>query len=284
MAPAAAPPLVLTIAGLDPTAGAGLAADLKTLAANQSYGLVCATAVTVQDSQGTHAYKALPAELVEQQLQCLLNDLQPRAVKIGMLGSRANVEVVARQLEQHPVPWVVLDPIRAATGGLALMDDSGWSHLQRRLFPLTSVLTPNLAEAEALTGITLTKPADMEQAAVKLHAMGPRYIVIKGGHWERPVDLLYDGEKFFTLTADRVRTPNTHGTGCTFSAALAANLANGKQVLDAVVQAKAYLNAALKQSYAIGSGPGPLHHLYRLQEAPSSRNVDPAPLTEFTTR
>ncbi len=285
MAPvAAAPPLVLTIAGLDPTAGAGVAADLKTIAANQAYGLVCVAALTVQDSRGTHSYQPVPAAWLEEQLQCLLNDLQPRAVKIGMLGNRANVEAVARQLERHRVPWVVLDPVRRATGGAPLMDDAGWAHLQRRLFPLASVITPNLDEAEALTGLTLSKPADMEQAAVQLRALGPRYVVVKGGHWERPVDLLYDGEKCYTLATDRVRNPNTHGTGCTFSAALAANLAHGKQVLDAVVQAKAYLNAALKQSYAIGSGPGPLNHLYRLQEASPSRNVDPAPLAEFTTR
>lgn len=283
-ATAAAPPLVLTIAGFDPTSGAGISADIKTISANQAYGVACISTLTVQNTQGTRSYTPIPATFLEEQLDYLLTDLQPRAIKIGMLGSKEAVEVVARQLERHPAPWVVLDPIFAATSGTRLSDDAGWTHLRERLFPLASVLTPNLAEAEMLTGMTLSKPTDMERAAVLLRAMGPPYVVVKGGHLERPVDYLYDGDKFIALAADRVRTANTHGTGCTFSAALAANLACGKQVHDAVVLAKAYLTAALKQSYPIGSGPGPLNHLYRLQESPSSRNVDPAPLTEFTTR
>ncbi|MGH9481453.1 MAG: bifunctional hydroxymethylpyrimidine kinase/phosphomethylpyrimidine kinase [Terriglobales bacterium] len=281
---AAAPPLVLTIAGLDPTAGAGVAADLKTIAANQGYGLVCAAALTVQNTQGARAYLPVPANVLEEQLECLLSELQPRAVKIGMLGNRKNVEVVARQLELHPIPWVVLDPIRAATGGAPLMDDEGWAALRKRLIPMTSVLTPNVDEAEALSGVSLTKPAEMEAAAIKLHAMGARYVVITGGHWERPVDLFYDGAEFVQLSGERVRTANTHGTGCTFAAALATMLACGKQIQDAVVQAKAYVAAALRQSYALGPGPGPLNHLFRMQESLPSRNVDPAPLTEFTTR
>ncbi|HXE31972.1 MAG TPA: PfkB family carbohydrate kinase, partial [Terriglobales bacterium] len=174
--------------------------------------------------------------------------------------------------------------IHAASNGVRLGDEAAWVHLRQKLFPVTSVLTPNLPEAELLTGMTITKPGDMEAAAQVLHALGPKFVVIKGGHLERPVDVLYDGQRCITLAADRVRTTNLHGTGCTFSAALAANLANGKQVHDAVVMAKAYLTAALKQSYAISDGPGPLNHLYRLQESPSSRNVDPAPQPEFTTR
>ncbi|TAN21385.1 MAG: bifunctional hydroxymethylpyrimidine kinase/phosphomethylpyrimidine kinase [Acidobacteria bacterium] len=280
----AAPPLVLTIAGFDPTAGAGVLADIKAIAANQAYGLACIAALTVQTTSGVQAYEAVSAKMLERQLEALLSELSPRAVKIGMLGNRANVEAVARQLELHPLPWVVLDPVRQASLGTVLMDEGGWEALRKQLIPRVNVLTPNLDETEALTGIRPTKPAEFEQAALKLSAMGPRYIIIKGGHAERPSDVLYDGEKFVTLTADRVRTPNTHGTGCTFSAALAANLANGKQVQDAVVMAKAYLTAALKQSYAIGPGPGPLNHLYRLQEAPTSRNVDPAPQPSYTTR
>lgn len=281
----AAPPLVLTIAGFDPTSGAGVSADIKTIAANQAYGLACVTALTVQNTTGARSYVPVAPAFLEEQLDFLLSDLHPAAVKIGMLGSKATVEVVARQLERHPIPWVVLDPVFAASSGARLCDDAGWLHLRQRLFPLAHVLTPNLAEAERLTGRTLARPADMEQAAVELRAMGPAYVVVKGGHLpDRPLDVLYDGVTCVTLTADRVRTPNTHGTGCTFSAALAANLACGKQVQDAVVMAKAYLTAALKQSFPLGDGPGPLNHLYRLQGAPSSRNVDPAPHSEFTTR
>lgn len=282
--PAAGPPLVLAVAGFDPTSGAGISADIKTIAANQAYGIGCITALTIQDCQGARGYRSVPAAFLEEQLDCLLRDLPPRAVKIGMLGSQETVEVVARQLKRHECPWIVLDPIFAATSGTALSDEGSWNLMRKRLLPLTSVLTPNLAEAELLTGLKVEKPADAEQAARALHAMGPRYVVIKGGHWERPVDVLYDGEKIVTLAADRVRTVNTHGTGCTFSAALAANLAHGRPVHDAVVMAKAYLTAALKQSYAIGNGPGPVNQLYRLHESQPSRNVDPAPLAEFTTR
>ncbi|MGH9393924.1 MAG: bifunctional hydroxymethylpyrimidine kinase/phosphomethylpyrimidine kinase [Terriglobales bacterium] len=280
----AAPSLVLAIAGFDPTGGAGILADIKAIAANQGYGLACITALTVQNSQAARSYQAVDPKLLDQQLECLFEDFQPRAVKIGMLANRATVEVVARQLERRTIPWVVLDPVRAATSGAVLVDARGWEHMRERLFPLVSVLTPNLAEAEAITGMTLVKPAEMELAAAHLHSMGPRFVVVTGGHLERPVDVLYDGESCVALAADRVRTPHTHGTGCSFSSAIAANLANGKQVQDAVVMAKAYVTAALKQAYAIGAGPGPLNHLYRLQDAPASRNVDPAPMAEFTTR
>ncbi|MGH9418051.1 MAG: bifunctional hydroxymethylpyrimidine kinase/phosphomethylpyrimidine kinase [Terriglobales bacterium] len=279
-----APTLVLSIAGLDPTAGAGILADIKTFAANQAYGLGCVSALTVQTTSGAASYRAVAAELLEAQLDALLSELQPRAVKIGMLGSVATVQAVVRQLERHPVAWTVLDPVDTASSGARLTDAAGWKAMKESLLPRMSVVTPNLAEAAALTGVDIAKPADMEMAAVRLHQMGARYVVIKGGHWDKPVDLFYDGERATMLSADRVRTDNTHGTGCTFSAALAANLANGKPPLDAVVQAKAYLTAALKQSYAIGPGPGPVNHLYRLQEAPASRNVDPAPAAEFTTR
>lgn len=285
MAPHSAPALVLTVAGLDPTAGAGILADIKTFAANQVYGLACVSAMTVQNTHGAHSYVAVDAEMLEQQLESLLSDLQPRAVKLGMLGSAATVEVVARQLQRHPAPWVVLDPVWKATSGAALMDAAGWQALRERLLPLVSVVTPNVYEAcELARQAASTQMADLEQAAIAIRELGPRYVVITGGHLDRPTDLLYDGEKFVTMAGDRVRTPNTHGTGCTFSAALAANLANGKQMQDAVVLAKAYLTAALKQAYAIGGGPGPLNHLYRLQEAPVSRNVEPAPQMTHTTR
>lgn len=281
---ATTPPIVLTIAGFDPTGGAGILADIKTIAANQGYGVACITAQTVQSTQGVKCWEAVDPKLLEHQLDYLLTDLQPRAVKIGMLAGRATVDVIARQLERHPIPFVVLDPVLVSTSGMRMVDEAGWKHAQQRLFPLVSVLTPNIPEAEALTGLQLTKPAEMEQAAARLRAMGPRNVIVTGGHLERPVDVLYDGEQFAALAADRVRTPHSHGTGCTFSAALATNLANGKHVHDAAVMAKAYVAAALKQAYAIGAGPGPLNHLYRLQDAPASRNVDPAPLAEFTTR
>jgi len=288
--------LVLTIAGFDPTSGAGVTADIKTISANQAYGLACVTALTVQNTLGTRGFRAIPAGVLEEQLEFLLEDVSPRAIKIGMLGGKDTVEVVARQLsrqlERNPAPWIVLDPIHTSTNGVRLSDDTGWAHMRKRLFPLVTVLTPNIPEAALLTGVpveSIAKPSDMEKACAALHAMlagngSPKFVVLKGGHLDRPLDLLYDGSKFTPFPGDRVRNGNTHGTGCTFSAALAANLACGKQVADAVVMAKAYLTAALKQAYPIGQGGGGLNHLYRLQESPTSRNVDPAPHTEFTTR
>lgn len=284
MALAVAPPLVLSIAGFDPTAGAGVSADVKTLAANNCYGVACITALTVQNSTETRAVRATPPEFLQEQLEFLLKDVRPKAIKIGMLANRATVELVTRCLEAAAVPWVVLDPIWQATSGLRLIDDAGWESLRERLCPRVTVLTPNLPEAERLAGRPITKLADMEAAAVALHQLGPKYVIITGGHLEKPIDLLYDGERLQSFATDRVRTPNTHGSGCTFSAALAANLAHGKQVADAVLLAKAYVTAALRQSYPIGSGPGPLNHLYRLQEPLASRNVDPAPQVEYTTR
>lgn len=285
MAPIATPPVVLTVAGFDPSAGAGILADIKAIAANQAYGIGCVAAQTVQNTKGVRSYLPVDATLLDEQLRALLEDMQPRAAKVGMLGGKAVVETLARRLERSGIPAIVVDPVRAASDGTRLADDATWKHMRERLLPLATVVTPNLAEAAALAGIPVAKPADMQEAAVRILALGPRAVLVKGGHLEdRPVDLLYDGATFTQLPGDRVRTPNTHGTGCTFSAALAANLALGKQLLDAAVVAKAYVSAALRQSYATGAGPGPLNHLYRLQESPASRNVDPAPQHEFTTR
>ena len=278
-------PLVLTVAGFDPSAGAGVLADIKAIAANQAYGVACISAQTVQNSQGVRSFQPVDANLLDLQLEALLDDLPVRAVKIGMLGGKHVVEVVARRLEGSGIPAIVLDPIRVSSSGASLSDTGAWRHLRERLLPLATLVTPNLAEAAELAGIPVSKPADMQEAALRIHALGPRAVLVKGGHLEdRPVDLLYDGATFTSLPGDRVRTRNCHGTGCTLSAALAANLAQGKQLLDAAVVAKAYVSAALRQAYAIGPGPGPLNHLFRLQDAPASRNVDPAPQHEFTTR
>lgn len=280
----AAPAIVLTIAGFDPTSGAGVTADIKTIAANNGYGVACITALTVQNSAATRRFEPVAPELLEEQLEFLLPDVQPQAVKIGMLGTAATVRVVARVLKRHSIPWVVLDPIVRASSGALLLDDEGLEAMRRDLFPNISVITPNLMEAELLAGTPIQNIADMERAAAGLLQFGIPYVVITGGHLDRPIDLLCDGTRASTFSAERVRTSNTHGTGCTFSAALATNLALGKQMDDAVVQAKAYVTAALKNSYAIGTGRGPLNHLYRLQQPAPLKNVDPAPLPEHTTR
>ncbi|MGH9542318.1 MAG: bifunctional hydroxymethylpyrimidine kinase/phosphomethylpyrimidine kinase [Terriglobales bacterium] len=280
----AAPPVALTIAGLDPTCGAGIGADLKTFAANHCYGVAAITALTVQNTQGVRGFTAVAAPVLADQLDCLLADVTPAAIKIGMLANAKLVEAVAAALEKARAGWVVLDPVLRASSGAALVDDAGIEALQRRLLPLVSIVTPNLDEAAALTGLPVTSESQMVEAARALHARGARAVVVTGGHLEKPLDVFFDGGQPLPLGGDRVRTPHTHGTGCTFSAALAANLALGKTLQDAVVQAKAYVCAALRSAYAIGAGPGPLNHLYRFQEPVRPKNIDPAPLPEYTTR
>lgn len=280
----ATPAVVLTIAGFDPTSGAGITADIKAIAANNGYGVACITALTVQNTTETRGFHPVDTAVLAEQLEFLLSDVQPQAVKIGMLGTAAIVRTVARALQRHRVRWVVLDPVIQASSGAPLLDDEGVEVMQRELFPLVSVITPNLMEAERLVGLPIRNAAGMERAAAALRRFGFPYVIVTGGHLEKPIDLLHDGARALTFSSERVRTPNTHGTGCTFSAALATNLARGKQMSDAVVLAKAYVTAALKNSYAVGAGRGPLNHLFRLQHPAPLKNVDPAPLPEHTTR
>ncbi|MGH9505938.1 MAG: bifunctional hydroxymethylpyrimidine kinase/phosphomethylpyrimidine kinase [Terriglobales bacterium] len=277
------PPIALTIAGFDPTGGAGIAADLKTFAANHCYGVAAITALTVQNSQATRSYQPVAPELLAEQLACLLADVNPAAVKLGMLANAWIVAVTAAALRSRPAP-IVLDPVLHATSGAELLDMAGREAMMRELLPLAAVITPNLAEAALLTGRPVESEAQMADAARALHDMGAQAVVVTGGHLDRPLDLLWADGKATMLGGDRIRTPHTHGTGCTFSAALAANLAHGKALSDAVVQAKAYVCAALRSAYPIGGGIGPLNHLFRLQEPLRPRNIDPAPIPEYTTR
>lgn len=279
-----APPLALTIAGLDPTCGAGVGADLKTFAAHHCYGLACVTALTAQNTHGVESFAAVEAGTVARQLECLLGDVRPSAVKIGMLANAAIVKAVAAAIRRFEIGTVVLDPVLRASSGAALLDKAGVAALREELLPLAAVATPNLEEAAELVGQAVENEEQMAEAARALRARGARAVVVTGGHLEKPVDALCVGDEVEMLGGERVRTPHTHGTGCTFSAAVAANLALGKSLHDAVVQAKAYVSAALRAAYAIGGGAGPLNHLFRWQEPVRSKNVDPAPLPEYTTR
>jgi hydroxymethylpyrimidine/phosphomethylpyrimidine kinase len=241
------------------------------------------TALTIQNTQQTRSYWLVPQDELRQQLDFLFEDLMPKAVKIGMLGGAPTVEVVAQTLERYSPQWVVLDPILRASSGIDLLDAVGREAMLKRLLPLTSVITPNLEEAEALTGMNIRSVAQMEEAAAALARYGVPSVIITGGHLDRPIDLLYEGGRATSFAGDRVKTGNTHGTGCTFAAAITANLALGRQLPDAVVMAKAYVTAALKASYNIGSGRGPLNHLYRLQEAPRPRAME-HPEPEYVSR
>lgn len=271
-------PIVLTIAGFDPSCGAGTAADLKTLSANNCYGVAAITALTVQSTQGVKAVHVTPAPTLRAQLDTLAEDLQIAAVKIGMLGSRANAAAVAEFLDRTNLPNIVLDPVvQPTSGGPDLLDAAGVKYLADELMKRASVITPNVPEAVLLSGIEIKDLAGMEAAARKLVERGARAVVVKGGHMDKAVDLLFDGSQAMTLGGDHVRTEHTHGSGCTFASAIAAQLALGRGLREAVMLAKAYVLKAIENGFAIGKGPGPLDHFYRIHHEPPPRGIHEVP-------
>ena len=254
----------LTIAGSDSGAGAGIQADLKTFAALGVYGTSVVTAVTAQSTVGIFESFVLPLELIAAQIDAVAKDIGAQAVKTGMLANAAIVALVAKKVREYRLANLVVDPVLTAKGGKALLREDAVKTLCDDLLPLAAVVTPNLPEAERLTGIHLTGPRSIRKAAERILAMGPRSVVIKGGHRRGPAtDFFYDGKRFREITARRIHTKNTHGTGCTFSAAIAANLARGMELENAVIQAKRYVTRAIQGSLDVGKGAGPLHHFYR---------------------
>ena len=259
-------PVVLSIAGFDPSSGAGIAADLKTFGAHGCYGVAALTALTVQNTQGVIAsYPTEPAVLKET-IAALLADGRVKAIKIGMLASRANAEAVSELLESNPALPSVLDPVIRSSSGQDLMDDSCKEYLREELIKRAHVITPNLFEASALTGLRVENLEAMKAAARKLVEMGARAAVVTGGHLDKAIDVFFDGTAVEIFMGDRVKPDNTHGTGCTFSSAIASNLALGRQLRDAVVLAKAYVTEAIRKAYSVGPGRVPLNHLYRMTE------------------
>jgi hydroxymethylpyrimidine kinase/phosphomethylpyrimidine kinase len=271
-------PIVLAIAGFDPSCGAGVGADLKTISAHNCYGLAAITALTVQSTQGVSAVHATPAAVLRAQLDALAQDANIAAVKIGMLGTRANAAVVAEFLDKGKFEHVVLDTVIHATAGSAeLLDAAGVKYLSDELIKRASVVTPNVPEAVQLTGMEITDVAGMEAAARKLVERGARAVVITGGHMEKPVDVLFDGTEMQVLASDRVKTENTHGSGCTFASAIASQLALGRALPEAVMLAKAYVTKAIEKAFSIGKGPGPLDHFYRTHQEPATRGIHEVP-------
>jgi hydroxymethylpyrimidine/phosphomethylpyrimidine kinase len=249
----------LTIAGSDPGGGAGIQADLKTFAALGVYGTSAITAITAQNSLGVYAVTPVTPEMVAAQIEAVLSDFGADAVKIGMLGNAPNVEVVADALVRYPLASAVLDPVMMATHGARLIDEAGVAALRGRLLALVTVVTPNLAEAAALTGRPVRTMLEMRDAAAMLTDMGARAVIVKGGHLESaPADVLYDGRHFTELSGERVETRHTHGTGCVFSSALAARLAHGDSLVDAAQAAKVFVIHALRHVPGLGQGRGPL--------------------------
>jgi hydroxymethylpyrimidine/phosphomethylpyrimidine kinase len=265
-----APPVVLTIAGFDPSSGAGITADIKTIAAHGCYGVACITALTVQSTAGVKSVTAVDPDLVTATLQELARDLDIAAVKIGMLGSGKVVKAVAEFLRVSKLPHVVLDPVLKSTSGADLVDASGADRISRELIPLSEVITPNVDEASALTGLPVAHPDQMKSAAIQLHDRGAANVVVTGGHLEKAIDLLSfasrGGFEQQLFKAERQRSSSTHGTGCAFATAIACHLACGRGVPEAVLLAKAYVTAAINKAQPIGRGTGPVHHLYRLHQ------------------
>jgi hydroxymethylpyrimidine/phosphomethylpyrimidine kinase len=258
-------PKVLTVAGSDSGAGAGIQADLKTFAALRVYGTSALTAVTAQNTLRVTAIHALPPKMVGAQIDAVITDIGAHALKTGMLANAAIIGVVAQKIQQHGLKNLVVDPVMVATSGDLLIKKNAVAALRSRLIPLATVVTPNIAEAEELTGMAVRGTNDIEAAAERIIAMGARTVVVKGGHRRGPaVDLFYDGKKFREFDAPRIRTKNTHGTGCTFSAAIAAYLASGEQIERAVFLAKRYITRAIAGAFSVGSGHGPVHHFHRL--------------------
>jgi hydroxymethylpyrimidine/phosphomethylpyrimidine kinase len=254
----------LTIAGSDSGAGAGIQADLKTFAALGVYGTSAITAITAQNTVGVTQVLALSPKLVAGQIDSIVDDIGAHALKTGMLANAAIIDVVAKKIAEHRLKNIVVDPVMVATSGDLLIQKSAVAALRTKLIPLANVVTPNIPEAEELTGMKLLTAADIEEAARRIVKMGARTVVIKGGHLKGPaIDLFYDGKKFIELTAPRIHTKNTHGTGCTFSAAIAAYLAKGEKLDSAVALAKKFITRAIQSSFSIGAGHSPVHHFYR---------------------
>ena len=254
-------PRALTIAGSDSGGGAGIQADLKTFNAFRVFGTSVITAVTAQNSMGVQGVENLPPEFVARQIQSVLTDFGADAAKCGMLSTAAIIGAVAGALAEHPVEKLVVDPVMVAKSGDALLQPDAREALITRILPLALVVTPNLPEAQALAGIPVTNRADMEEAARRIHAMGPRTVLVKGGHLKgEAVDLLWTGKALTAFTAPRVDSTNTHGTGCTFSAAIAAGLALGRPLGEAVREAKAYVTRAIQEGFQAGRGVGQLRH------------------------
>ncbi len=258
--------VALTIAGSDSSAGAGIQADLKTFHAHGVYGVTAVTAVTVQNTRKVFDSQVIQPQIVHDQITCLFEDMTIHAIKIGMTADFSIIESIASALKQFTLPPVVLDPVMISTSGYPLLVSRAQKALTDQLFPLAKVVTPNIHEAEALTGEKIATVEAMKNAALKIADMGARKVVVKGGHLDSPdaIDILFDGEVFRELHSKRVQTRSTHGTGCTFSSAIAANLACGHDFFTAVDKAKNYVTDAIAHAVAIGKGYGPTHHFHAL--------------------
>jgi hydroxymethylpyrimidine/phosphomethylpyrimidine kinase len=260
--------VALTIAGSDSGAGAGIQADLKTFAAHGVYGTSAITAVTAQNTVGVTMFEAVSADLVTAQIEAVVSDIGAHAVKTGMLANAAIVEAVAAAVRDLDIPLLVVDPVMVAKSGDRLLDDEALGAVKTRLLRAAFLVTPNIPEAEVLSGIAIATDADRREAARRILALGAPAVIIKGGHApsDNIVDLLYDGETFTEFPLERVPGRHTHGTGCTFAASITAHLALGRTLIDAVPRAQQYVAGAIGRAPELGRGHGPLDHFWRQKE------------------
>lgn len=253
--------IALTIAGSDSSGGAGIQADLKTFAAFGVYGASVITALTAQNTVGVRAIAEVAPDFIAQQIDAVIEDLEVGAAKTGMLARVPVIEAVAERLRARPMPYLVVDPVMVSTSGDALLEPDAVASLRERIIPLATLLTPNLREAEVLTGRPVTNPAQMRDAARALLDTGARAVLVKGGHLSGDaIDVLYDGREFREYAAPQIPTRSTHGTGCTLSAAITACLARGFALDEAVAAAKRYITRAISTAPGIGHGAGPVNH------------------------
>lgn len=269
----------LTIAGSDSGGGAGIQADLKTFQELGTYGMSVITAVTAQNTLGVRNIFPLEYAAIRSQLEAIGDDLEPDALKTGMLYDAEVIRIVAHYMKHYGWRNLVIDPVMTAKGGLALLKQEALASLVEHLLPLALVTTPNIPEAELLTGMSIVTLSDREEAAKRIVQMGSRCVVIKGGHApaedQRLVDLVYDGDRFEYLESARIATRHTHGTGCTFSAALTAELAYGKSVNEAVRTAKSFIHAAIEDGLNIGGGHGPTNHFAYRRRLENMKEANP---------
>ena len=254
-----------TIAGSDCSGGAGIQADLKTFSANGIFGMSVIVSVVAENTSRVISVEDISPEMIKNQIDAVFEDIEVDAVKVGMLSSEICMKTVAEKLRQYKPKYTVIDPVMVAKGGHALMKPEALEALKTEVIPLAYVLTPNIPEAETITEMSIESQEDVQEAAKKIYSLGAKNVLIKGGHLSGDaIDLLYDGKSFYTFTTERINTKNTHGTGCTFSSAIAANLANGLTLNKAVEKAKTYITTAIEHSLSIGKGHGPTNHFYEL--------------------
>ena len=259
---------VLTIAGSDSSGGAGIGADIKTITVHKMYAMSVICAVTAQNTTGVYDVLTIDKNLVASQLDCVFTDIFPDSIKIGMVSSKDNIETIAKKLAQYKAKNVVLDPVMVSTSKSKLIYDEAINALKTLLIPLCDVITPNIYEAEVLSGITIKNKNDMIKAAENISTYSNSKILIKGGHINKSyaTDLLYDKGNISWFSHQRISNPNTHGTGCTLSSAIACNLANGYDMQKSIKNAKAYLTGAISAMLNLGNGSGPLDHTYNINQ------------------